>query len=47
MGALVAREAAALERVLQAASADAESLADAVVAIVLWAAGWLARGHRR
>jgi AcrR family transcriptional regulator len=42
MGALVARESAALEAALLVASADAESLTDAVVAVVLAAAAWLA-----
>jgi AcrR family transcriptional regulator len=42
LGALVAREAVVLAAALQAASADAESLGDAVVAIVVAAAGWLA-----
>jgi AcrR family transcriptional regulator len=42
MGALVAREATALTAALQAASADTESLSDAVVAIVVTAAAWLA-----
>jgi AcrR family transcriptional regulator len=41
IGALVAREAAALAVVLEAASGDAESLADAVVDVVVAAAGWL------
>ena len=41
VGALVAREAATLSTVLQTASADAESLSDAVVDIVVAAAGWL------
>ena len=42
--ALVSREAGVLRRELQAVSADAESLEDATVAIVLRAADWLA-GH--
>jgi AcrR family transcriptional regulator len=42
VGALVAREAGALELALTIASADAESLTDAVVAVVLAAAEWLA-----
>jgi AcrR family transcriptional regulator len=42
MGALVAREAAVLTAMLQGASADSESLSDAVVAIVVTAAAWLA-----
>jgi AcrR family transcriptional regulator len=42
VGALVAREAATLSTVLRCASADAESLSDAVVDIVVAAAGWLA-----
>jgi AcrR family transcriptional regulator len=42
--ALVTREAATLQAELQAAAADASSLEDAVVAIVLRSAAWLA-GH--
>src|SRR2546421_543042 len=42
IGALVAREAGVLEQVLEARTAEAESLEDAVVAIVVTAAGWLA-----
>jgi len=42
--ALAIREAAALARELQAAAAEAPSLEDAVVAIVLRSAGWLS-GH--
>jgi AcrR family transcriptional regulator len=42
MGALIAREATVLTAALQAASAAAESLSDAVVEIVLTAAAWLA-----
>jgi AcrR family transcriptional regulator len=41
--ALVAREAAALEAELQTAAADAPTLEDAAVAIVLCAAEWFAR----
>jgi AcrR family transcriptional regulator len=44
LGALVNREAAALERELRTAAADALTLEDAVVAIVFRASGWLA-GH--
>lgn len=42
VGALVARETVVLTAVLEAASADADSLDDAVVAVVLAAAAWLA-----
>jgi AcrR family transcriptional regulator len=42
MGALVAREATVLTAELQAAAADTGSLSDAVVAIVVAAASWLA-----
>lgn len=42
LGSLVTREARALEGELQAAAAEAPSLEDAVVAIVVRAAGWLA-----
>ena len=45
LAALVTREAAALQHELQAAADDAPSLEEAVVAVVLRAAGWLA-GHR-
>lgn len=41
VGALVARETVVLTGVLEAASAHADSLDDAVVAVVLAAAGWL------
>ena len=44
LGALVNREAVALERELRTAADDAPTLEDAVVAIVLRASGWLA-GH--
>ena len=42
IGALVAREAGVLGQLLEARTAGAESLEDAVVAIVVTAAGWLA-----
>jgi AcrR family transcriptional regulator len=43
VGALVTREAAVLSATLQATAAEADSLDDAVVDIVVGAAGWLAR----
>jgi AcrR family transcriptional regulator len=45
LGGLLVREAAALEAALQSAAAGADSLEDAVVAIVIRSASWLAE-HR-